>query len=142
MKKNYALFVLVFVLLCPVLQAADGARQEVNAYGWTLLGADAALCAGTVIAVVNAGNAVDDYNSLKKEIDNTTDANYYRLMYEKEKADNKNSIAVVIGIATGAALAYTALDYLRLHEAFPEVKVQTGYNPQSGEYSLVLKKAF
>lgn len=142
MKKNHVVFVLAFVLLCPFLKAADSTKQEINAYGWTLLGADAALCAGTVLAVVSAGNAVDDYNSLKKEIDNTTDANYYRLMYEKEKADNKNNIATALGIAAGAALAYTALDYFWLHQAFPDVKVQTGYNPENREYSLVLKKAF
>src|SRR5208283_489938 len=73
----------------PLTAAAKGkgpeTTQSVTGYGWALLGADVVLAGLTVWAIEDYNTQADAYNTLRAQIDDTTEANYWKLMYEKDK---------------------------------------------------------
>ncbi len=144
MKKIMIMFLLLAAFY-PALQATDlGGNSGMNGYGWTLIGADVVFSGATIWAVMDERNSADSYAALKNNIDNTTQENYYRLLYEKAKVDSKSNTAMYLGITAGAALVYTAVDYFWLHTAFggQKVGVEVNYNPFQKEYILMVKKDF
>jgi len=116
-------------------------HRLVTGYGWALIGADAILAGLTVWAVMDYNTQADAYNTLREQIDNTTVENYWRLMYEKEKVDDRVS-NVVIPLSVGSAcLLYTIIDYFWLHNAFP-VEVKAGYNQSANSTMIQITKEF
>jgi hypothetical protein len=115
--------------------------QSITGYGWALSVSDVALAGLTVWAIEDYNTQADAYNTLRAQIDNTTEANYWRLMYEKDKVDSRVS-NVVIPLATGSvAVLYTIVDYFWLHNAFP-VQIKAGYNNAKNETMIQITKEF
>lgn len=144
MKKIMIMF-LLFAAFFPLLQAVDiSEKGETNWYSWSLIGADVVFSGATIWAVMDERNAADSYATLKSSIDNTTEENYYRLLYEKSKVDMKSNTAMYLGITAGVALAYSAVDYFWFHNAFASQKVgvEVNYNPFQKEYILMVQKEF
>ncbi len=101
--------------------AANTPKQQagLTSGAWVLLGTDAILSGLAVWSVVLERNMADDYEALKSSVDNTTEANYWRLLYEKEKVSAAEEKVVFACTAAGVAVLYTLLDALWLHSTFP-----------------------
>jgi hypothetical protein len=94
-------------------------QRGMGADAWVLLGSDAVLSGLAACFVVAQNNSVDTYESMKAGLDNTTEANYWRLLYEREKTDAAGERATYACAAAGVAVLYTAIDLLFLHNVFP-----------------------
>jgi len=94
-------------------------QRGMGADAWVLLGSDAVLSGLAACFVVAQNNSVDSYESMKAGLDNTTEANYWRLLYEREKTDAAGERATYACAAAGVAVLYTAIDLLFLHNVFP-----------------------
>lgn len=119
---------------------SNGAGGDMGPYGWALIGLDAALSGAAVWFIVSQNAMAADYDSLRASIDNTTEANYYRLLYEREKVTAMENQAMVISAAAGVAIIYTVVDKLFLHAAFPDARFTI--NPVNGSAAFILKKEF
>ncbi len=115
--------------------------QSITGYGWAILVSDVALAGLTVWAIEDYNSQADAYNTLKAQIDNTTEANYWRLMYEKDKVDSRVSNVVIPLAAGSACVLYTLVDYFWLHNAFP-VQIKAGYNNAKNETIIQIAKEF
>jgi hypothetical protein len=124
MKKK--LVVLIFcILMVPVLSMADEtAAREFQWAPVVLLASDALLIGASVAAIIQQNTLATDYDALKTNLGDLDEAEYWRLKYEKEKVTAAEDLVLISTITAGAALAYTALDYFWLHNAFkPVVKI-------------------
>jgi hypothetical protein len=144
MKKITIMF-LLFAAFYAGLQAIDiSDKGGTNGYGWALIASDIGFTGATIWAVMDERNMADSYATLKSSIDNTTEANYYQLLYQKAKVDSQGNTALYLGITAGVSLVYTAVDFFWLHNAFsnPRVGVEVNYNPFQKEYELMVMKEF
>jgi tetratricopeptide (TPR) repeat protein len=108
---------------------------------WVLIGGDAGLAALTVVLVMDYNKSADTYNTLWQQIDNTSEANYQRLLSEKAKVEGKQGAVALCGVAAGAAVAYTLVDLLFVHAVFPQ-DVKAAYNLQEKRFELAVNKEF
>lgn len=134
-KAALLLAVLLFVLSPRVMCAEPGIK--ISPAGWALLSVDIALSALSAWSLADRNTQAAVYNKLLPEIDNTTDANYWRLKYEKGKVDARNTDTVLAFSAAGAALLYTALDLFWFHGAFPFEPVVDPNNP-----GIIIREVF
>ncbi|MBP7792489.1 MAG: hypothetical protein KA120_05440 [Candidatus Goldbacteria bacterium] len=142
MKKSLIIFVIMSFVFLPRLSAELTQESKSSPVtGWILLGADAVLTGLTIWAIADQITAATDYETLRSKIDGTTDANYYRLLYEKEKVSSRETTALLAGSATGVFLVYTALDYFFLHKAFP-VEIKAAYDPVRSGIKISIRKEF
>lgn len=126
MKKAVLLSVLVLLFSSSFVFSAE---VKDDGFPWApavLLTSDALLITASIMAVVQQNTLSTDYETLRGKIDNTTEANYYRLMYENEKVTSASDTAVIACSAAGIALAYTLADYFWLHSAFKASIAYTG----------------
>ena len=126
MKK----FLVVAVLACFFSATSVFAEETTgDSIAWApvvLVASDALLLTATIISAVQMSTLSKDYETLRKQIDNTTDANYYRLLYEQEKVNSSSDTTTIACTAAGIAVAYTIADYFWLHNAFKPVVGITG----------------
>lgn len=118
MKKITAIIVLVCFLSVSFVMAEEKKEEGFNWAPVVLLSSDALLIAASVMALVQQNTLSTDYETLRSQIDDTTEANYYRLLYENEKVTSASDTALIACSAAAAALAYTLVDYFWLHSAF------------------------
>ena len=143
MKKLFVL-ILAVALFVPAFAQAQDETGGLSPRAWVLIGADTVLCAATVLAVVQQNTLAADYEKLVSNMgDNYDEAGYWRMKYEREKVTAAEDLVLISAISAGAALAYTALDLFWLHHVFDgDVKVKTGFNPYSAEYSVLVSTDF
>ncbi len=126
MRKIMIFAVLACLLSVSFVFAADTKDESINWAPVVLVSSDALLVAASIMSLVQQYTLAHDYENLRVKIDNTTEANYYRLLYEKEKVNSAGDIAIIACSAAGAAVAYTLLDYFWLHSAFKASVAFTG----------------
>lgn len=136
MKKVYSILSFVLLLAVGVYASDSGKKQD-----WTgaavLLASDALLITASVMAVVQQNTLASDYETLREAIDGSTEAGYYRLLYEREKVMSAEDIALIACSAAGAALVFTALDWFLLRGVFPP-EIKAVFNPGSGSVLAVI----
>lgn len=138
MRKS--VFVVLFVF---ILAVCCGLCSEENhfPYEWVLIGADAVIVSLAVYALLDQISAAENYERLSAEIDGSTEAGYYRLLYEREKVIGKENIVIVSSIAAGSVLLYTIADFLWLHRFFPD-GAKISAVPVQGGAKIVLNRRF
>ncbi|HNZ28692.1 MAG TPA: hypothetical protein PKJ42_01745 [Candidatus Goldiibacteriota bacterium] len=124
MKK----IIITLIVLCFVVPFNVFAEESPSAeFQWApvvLLASDALLIGASVAAIIQQNTLATDYDALKTNLGDLDEAEYWRLKYEKEKVTAAEDLVLISTITAGAALAYTALDYFWLHNAFkPVVKI-------------------
>lgn len=139
MGNKTAIAAAVFLLLLSARGYCGGRDVGIQPSGWILLTADAALSAAAAWTLVDRNTQAGEYNKLYAQINGTTDDNYWRLKYEKSKVDARNINVGLAFSAAGAALAYTALDLLWFHNAFP---VEPVFDPANKGGGVKLKEVF
>jgi hypothetical protein len=140
MKKFNTLLLSILISLMFSFNAF-AEHQPVSGGGWALIGADIILISASVWMIIDQNTGAANYNTLQNEIDKTTEANYWRLLYEREKVIEKNTLVIAAVSVAGAALLYTAADFLWFKNAFP-VEVKTAYTPAGAEFMLALNREF
>lgn len=116
-------------LVCFLSASMFAEEKKEDGFNWApvvLIASDAVLATASVMALVQQNTLAKDYDTLRLLIDNTTEANYYRLLYEKEKVTSATDTAIIACSAAGAAIAYTLLDYFWLHGVFKPSVAWTG----------------
>ena len=140
-KKTAVMLVVFLSLFSACVYCDDQGGVKITQSGWILLTADAALSAAAVWTLIDRNTQAGAYNSLREQINGTTEANYWRLKYEKSKVDARDfNVALTFSFA-GAALAYTALDFFWLHNVFP-VEIQPVIDPLNKENGIKIKEVF
>ncbi|MBN2754249.1 MAG: hypothetical protein JXR81_05210 [Candidatus Goldbacteria bacterium] len=120
--KKISIFVFVLLFLISVFVFAE--ETTVQEFQWApvvLLSSDALLVTASVMAIFQQNTLATDYDALKTNLGELDEAEYWRLKYEKEKVTAAEDLVLISTITAGAALAYTALDYFWLHNAFKPV---------------------
>jgi len=142
--KKMLVVLIFFVLMVPVLsKAEETAAQEFQWAPVVLIASDALLIGASVMAIVQQNTLATDYDTLKTNLGDLDEAEYWRLKYEKEKVTAAEDLVLISTITAGTALVYTALDFFWLHNAFKgDVKVQAGYNPSIKGYSMAVSAAY
>lgn len=95
---------------------------------WALLGLDVGLGLTAVVALINHNKAVDEYNSLWVQIDNTSPTNFLMLQAKEQDVNSKKRAATILGIGAGLSIGYTLADALFLHKFFPKT-ISLGIDP-------------
>ena len=126
MKKMVFVSFLVLFLGVSQVFSADVKDGGIEWAPTVLVVSDALLVTASIMALGQQNTLSTNYESLRLQIDNTTDANYYRLLYEREKVNSASDTAVIACSAAGVALAYTIADYFWLHSAFKATVAYTG----------------
>ncbi|PKL91322.1 MAG: hypothetical protein CVV21_08910 [Candidatus Goldiibacteriota bacterium HGW-Goldbacteria-1] len=139
MKK----FVITLIVMCFVVPFSIFAEESPAAeFQWApvvLLASDALLVTASVMAIVQQNTLATDYDTLKTNLGELDEAEYWRLKYEKEKVTAAEDLVLISTITAGAALCYTAIDYFWLHNAFKgDVSVKTGYDAKNKAYSMAV----
>lgn len=114
--------IIVFLTIGASLSArAQGYVKKGPEMPWDiiLISADVLSAGAAVWAVSEQISAADRYEKLYSEINASTEDNYYRLLYEREKVNSKETTALIAVSAAVVLLAYTAADLLFLKNAFP-----------------------
>lgn len=132
MKKIVAVSVLACFLSASFVFAEEKKEEGFNWAPVVLIASDAILTAASIMALVQQNTLSNGYETLRLSIDNTTEANYYRLLYEKEKVTSASDTAVIACSAAGAAIVYTLLDYFWLHGVFKPAVEWTGDGVKMG----------
>jgi len=141
MMKKTAVMLVVSLFLFSARAYCDDQGVKITQSGWIVLTADAALSAAAIYTLIDRNTQAGAYNRLREQINGTTEANYWRLKYEKSKVDARDfNVALTFSLA-GAALAYTALDFFWLHNAFP-VEIQPYIDPLNKENGIKIKEVF
>lgn len=138
--KNNIIFAVIFLLIPAACGAGEPGEGRFPSE-WLLIGADAVIAGLTAYAVIDQMDAAGRYEDLKKEIDGTTEANYYRLLYEREKSVGKENVVLISSAALGAALLYTGLDFFWLHNFFP-AGVKTAVVPAENGVKFAINGGF
>jgi len=127
--KKMLVVMIFFVLMVPVTSIAE--ETAVQEFQWApviLISADVLAVGAAVAAIIQQNTLAADYETLQNNIgDNYDEAQYYRMMYEKEKVNGAEDLVLISTIAAGAVLAYTAADFFWLHNAF-KIKVEPMVN--------------
>ena len=132
MKRMVVLAVLTLFLGASLLFSADVKDEGFPWAPAVLLTSDVLFVTASIMALVQQNTLSSDYETLRLKIDNTTDANYYRLLYEKEKVNSASDTAVIACTAAGIALGYTLADYCWFHSAFKASFAFTGSGAMLG----------
>jgi tetratricopeptide (TPR) repeat protein len=120
-------------------KATAAAPQNESVFKWILIGADAGLAAWATFSYLDFNKAAGDYDSTYKLINNTTMANYYKLVDMKNAAEGKQTMSGVLAFLAGSAVAYTLADIFLIHAAFP---VKTEIDIKDRRVKVALKKEF
>ncbi len=109
------------VLLMPAFLCAQGYVKKGTELPWDmiLITADVLSAGAAIWAVADQIDAANRYEKLYSEINGSSEDNYYRLLYEREKVVSKETTAVIAVSAAAVLLAYTAADLLFINNAFP-----------------------
>jgi hypothetical protein len=123
--KKMLVVMIFFVFMVPVLSIAEEtAAQEFQWAPVVLIASDALLIGASVMAIVQQNTLATDYDTLKTNLGDLDEAEYWRLKYEKEKVTVAEDLVLISTITAGAALCYTVIDYFWLHNVFkPVIKI-------------------
>ena len=132
MKKIIAISILACFISSSFIFAGENKEEGFNWAPVVLIASDAILATASIMALVQQNTLSNDYETLRLAIDNTTETNYYRLLYEKEKVTSASDTAVIACSAAGAAIAFTLLDYFWLHGVFRPSVAWTGDGVKMG----------
>jgi len=139
MKKVLVLIAVFIFVVSLSVKAEETAQPNFNWAPVVLLSSDALLVTASVMAIVQQNTLATDYETLRKDLGELDEAEYWRLKYEKEKVTAAEDLGLISTITAGAALCYTALDYFWLHNAFKgDVSVKTGYDAENKAYSMAV----
>jgi hypothetical protein len=137
MKKIFLILSLALIMSVSGVFASDVEKKQDWTGAVVLLASDALLITASLMAVVQQNTLASDYETLREAIDFNTEAEYYRLLYEREKVKSAEDIALIACSAAGAALVFTALDWFLLRGVFPP-GVKAVFNPGSGSVLAVI----
>lgn len=105
---------------------------------WALLLFDVGLGMAAAVAVINNNEAVDEYNSLLGELDNTSETNYLILRGKLQEVNAKKRAATIFSIGAGVVIGYTFLDALFIHKFFPK-HVSLNIDPASTALAMKVR---
>ena len=119
--RNALITTSLITLLLPLHAAAEGYVKKGSDLPWDiiLITADVLSAGAAVWAVADQVSAAGEYENLYSQINGSSEDNYYRLLYEREKVVSKETTAVIAVSAASVLLAYTLADVLFLKNAFP-----------------------
>lgn len=137
--KKFICFLLIFNLLIFSLlfsntKAVNNLKvnnekgADFNLSPFILIGIDVILAGMTIAALIQQNSLASDYEKLYNQINATTEANYYRLLYEQEKVNAATDLVLISGITFGTFVTYTLLDYFILHNFFEKNQLKIGYD--------------
>lgn len=91
------------------------------------------------MVVINHNKAVDEYNTLLGEINDTTGINYLILRSKEQDVDSKRRAATIFSFGAGLSIGYTLADALFLHKVFPK---SVSLDIDAGKTALAMKVRF
>jgi len=141
MARKTVISFIVFLSLFSTSAFCGDQDVKITPSGWALITADIALSGLSAWILYDRNTQAGIYNGLWKEINNTTDANYWRLKYEKSKVDARDFNAALSFSLAGAALAYTVLDLFWFHGAFP-LDIQPVIDPANKGTGINIREVF
>ena len=106
--------------------------------GLILIAVDVVLTGFAVVTFMDYSASSDDYEKLYTAINETTEANYKILEYEKKQIEQKGTLMAFACGAAGVALTYTVLDIFVFHNSF-NTTISASINPFSGYAGLNVK---
>ncbi len=106
--------------------------------GLILIGVDVVLTGLAVVTFMDYSASSDNYEKLYTALNETTEANYNILEYEKKQTEQKGILMAFACGAAGLALTYTVLDMFVFHNSF-NTTVSASINPFSGYAGLNVK---
>lgn len=121
-NSKLALITVVLIICFSHMQAyAEGYVKKGAALPWDviLITADVITAGAAVWVVADQVAAAGEYEELYLQINGSSEDNYYRLLYEREKVVSKETTAAIAVFAASVLLAYTLADVLFFNNAFP-----------------------
>ena len=120
------------------LKVSNEKESDFNLSPFILIGVDIVLGGLTVAALIQQRSLASDYEKLYNQINGTTEANYYRLLYEQEKVNAAADLVLISGITFGTFVTYTVLDYFILHNFFEKNQLKIGYDLLNNKLKISL----
>jgi|DewCreStandDraft_4_1066084.scaffolds.fasta_scaffold23024_1 hypothetical protein len=120
------------------LKVSNEKESDFNLSQFILIGVDIVLGGLTVAALIQQSSLASDYEKLYNQINGTTEANYYRLLYEQEKVNAAADLVLISGITFGTFVTYTVLDYFILHNFFEKNQLKIGYDLLNNKLKISL----
>jgi len=120
------------------LKVSNEKESDFNLSPFILIGVDIVLGGLTVAALIQQSSLASDYEKLYNQINGTTEANYYRLLYEQEKVNAAADLVLISGITFGTFVTYTVLDYFILHNFFEKNQLKIGYDLLNNKLKISL----
>lgn len=141
MKKFLVLIItILFLLKTDVIFAKSKENNDTFQYEPViLLSVDVLLLGLTTLSIIQYNSLASDYEKLYSQINGTTEANYYRLLYEKEKVNSAGELIIISGIATSLSVLYTIFDFFWFKKVFKDnIQTKIGASIQNKEVYSIL----